>query len=121
VTPVDILHELARLGVRIENDGEAPLRIVAPKGRLTDSLKAAIRKNLQELHRELSKPAQAIVVHSLANQEPDGPKCTRCGSTDRVEVPIHAGRSIRRDCGKCGFPCGHSVWYGKPVPPEEFL
>jgi hypothetical protein len=121
VTPVDILFELARLGVRIENDGEAPLRIVAPRGRLTEALKAAIRRNLLGIHQELAKPAQPIVVHPLANQGADGPKCTRCGSTDRVEVPIHAGQSVRRDCGRCGFPCGHSVWYGKPVPPEEFL
>jgi hypothetical protein len=121
VTPVDILFELARLGVRVERTEECPLRFIAPRGRLNDALKAEIRRNLLGIHQELAKPAQPILAHPLASEEPDGPECTRCGSTDRVEVPIHAGQSVRRDCGRCGFPCGHSVWYGRPVPPEEFL
>ena len=45
---------------------------------------------------------------------PSGPKCRRCGSRLSVDVPIHEGRSIRRDCRKCGRFVGFPVWYGQP-------
>lgn len=37
----------------------------------------------------------------------------RCGSTTWRDVPIHGGRSVRRDCGRCGRFLDFPVWYGK--------
>jgi hypothetical protein len=36
--------------------------------------------------------------------------CDRCGSTDYVDTPIHAGNSLRRDCARCGRFVGWPVW-----------
>jgi hypothetical protein len=39
--------------------------------------------------------------------------CPRCRSTEHTDVPIHAGRSTRRDCRKCGKFLGFPVWIGR--------
>lgn len=45
--------------------------------------------------------------------------CRRCGSTQYVDVPIHNGQSVRRDCTRCGrFVC-FPVWYGAAVNPNN--
>ncbi|MCO6043645.1 helicase RepA family protein [Aeoliella sp. ICT_H6.2] len=36
--------------------------------------------------------------------------CSHCGSTDLREVPIHDGRSIRRDCSRCSKMVDFPVW-----------
>jgi len=36
----------------------------------------------------------------------------RCGSTTWRDVPIHDGRSVRRDCGRCGRFIDFPIWYG---------
>lgn len=41
-----------------------------------------------------------------------------CGSTSWLDAPIHNGRTIRRNCARCGRFLGFPVWYGKP---EETL
>ena len=39
--------------------------------------------------------------------------CDRCGYLGVVDVPIHDGRSTRRDCARCHrFRC-FSKWYGR--------
>ena len=35
-----------------------------------------------------------------------------CGSTQWRDVPIHGGRSIRRDCARCGRFLSFPLWYG---------
>jgi hypothetical protein len=37
----------------------------------------------------------------------------RCGSTRWRDVPIHGGRSIRRDCARCGRFLSFPLWYGR--------
>jgi hypothetical protein len=37
----------------------------------------------------------------------------RCGSTKWRDVPIHGGRSIRRDCARCGRFIAFPLWYGR--------
>lgn len=39
--------------------------------------------------------------------------CDKCGSTEFVDVPIHDGQSIRRDCAKCSRFLGFPMWYGR--------
>lgn len=37
----------------------------------------------------------------------------RCGATEWVDVPIHGGRSARRECAGCGKFVTFSLWYGR--------
>jgi hypothetical protein len=39
-----------------------------------------------------------------------------CGHDRWVDVPCHYGKSVRRDCAKCGKYLDHVIWYGKPDP-----
>src|SRR5262245_66261369 len=39
-------------------------------------------------------------------------RCRRCPSTEYVDVAIHNGQSIRRDCARCGYLWDFPVWYG---------
>jgi hypothetical protein len=38
--------------------------------------------------------------------------CQRCGSPAFVDTRIHGGRSVRRDCDRCGITWGFPVWFG---------
>ena len=40
--------------------------------------------------------------------------CPRCRSDKIIDVAIHGGQSVRRDCGHCGRTVGFPVWYGTP-------
>ena len=42
--------------------------------------------------------------------------CDRCGSTESIDVEIHGGQSIRRDCRVCGRFLKFSRWYGVEMP-----
>jgi hypothetical protein len=54
-------------------------------------------------------PAQGI------NRPPElSNACPRCHATKFTDVPIHEGRSTRRDCDRCGFTIGFPTWYGQP-------
>jgi hypothetical protein len=39
----------------------------------------------------------------------------RCGSTCYIDLPIHDGRSMRRDCERCGRFISFPVWYDKTM------
>lgn len=73
---------------------------------LADWLTISIEPNGPE--DEPSKPAADPPVDST------GPRCDRCGSIEFVEVPIHEGDSVRRDCARCRRTWGFPVWYGRP-------
>ena len=47
--------------------------------------------------------------------EPNAARCPRCRYAAYVDVPIHDGRSVRRDCARCGRFLAFPVWYGKPM------
>jgi hypothetical protein len=40
--------------------------------------------------------------------------CCRCGSSRFVDVPVHGGASLRRDCAECGRFISFPVWHGRP-------
>ena len=42
-------------------------------------------------------------------------KSCRCGSEKFVDVKIHGGESVRRDCARCGRFFGFPVWCGRAV------
>ncbi len=41
------------------------------------------------------------------------PTCRNCGSTEFCEIPVHQGRSVRRDCARCGRTFNFPVWNGE--------
>jgi hypothetical protein len=47
-----------------------------------------------------------------ADGSPGVPQCENCGSQHYRDVPIHGGKSTRRDCAGCGKFIEFSVWYG---------
>jgi hypothetical protein len=56
-------------------------------------------------------------------QQASGETC-RCGSSEWSDLPIHGGRSRRRECARCGVYLRWAVWYGQPcddrgVPVEQ--
>ena len=40
-------------------------------------------------------------------------KCDSCRSTDYLDVDIHSGQSVRRDCAQCNRTLGFPKWYGR--------
>jgi hypothetical protein len=40
--------------------------------------------------------------------------CPKCYSANVVDVAIHKGESLRRECAECGAFLGFSRWYGTP-------
>lgn len=51
-----------------------------------------------------------IGSHKTANNS--ATQCRRCRSESFVDVSIHEGKSIRRDCEKCGAFHSFLVWGG---------
>lgn len=61
--------------------------------------------------------------HYLLTNRPSRPEgtlavCDRCERTEHVDVVIHDGQSLRRDC-KCGRTLGFPVWYGRDDAGDE--
>jgi len=56
---------------------------------------------------------------------PEPQICHRCGSRKFIDVPIHGGRSSRRDCAKCDAFicfvrwCGQLLIDNRPIPAPE--
>ena len=47
-----------------------------------------------------------------AGREPSAAVCP-CGGTDVHDVAIHAGRTVRRDCARCGRFLAFVAWCGR--------
>ena len=52
-----------------------------------------------------------VWIAKQTKQQAGGPACPRCGSTRRVDVVVHAGRSTRRDCARCGRFLTFARWH----------
>lgn len=63
--------------------------------------------NLPELNRGDSRDAAGQAF---------GVSCRRCGATEFVDVPIHDGESIRRDCAQCGRTVSFPTWQPADSP-----
>ncbi len=103
-----LLADCEALGVRLAAAVDGGLTIDAPQHALTPGLLGRLKAHKAELLTMLGPP-------SLTSDDFAKPTTTvcRCGSTTWVDVSIHAGRSIRRDCGRCGRFLGFPVWYGE--------
>ena len=70
-----------------------------------------------------AQPPKHLVDQAAADRpDPAAPeaaaswRCPRCACTSWRDVPIHAGRSLRRDCARCGRMVRFLIWYGREVP-----
>ena len=92
---VDLLAHLRALGVSVGVQGDRlwyePRSVVAPE--LVDRL----RRHKADL---------LLLLGGVAV------RCDRCRSTEYRDVSIHGGRSVRRDCARCGRFLDFPVWYG---------
>lgn len=57
-------------------------------------------------------PLQVIPRDELKIASLTGP-CWNCGHTQCVDVVIHDGQSVRRDCANCGQTWDFSKWHGE--------
>ena len=121
------LRELEKRGIAISlAECGRKITYCAPKGAVTPEARAEIASRLAEIVEALS-PRPASPVSSLAASQPTTwsaptPRtfppgtCDRCGSVKSVDVSIHDGISVRRDCAKCGRFMAFPVWYGESFP-----
>ncbi len=89
-----------------------PVRTQWPPSWLSDEPTSIAIVSSNDSTTEAAKPPSpaAIRFTSIIN----GTVCLRCHSRAFHEIPIHDGRSIRRDCASCGRFVAFSVWYGVP-------
>jgi hypothetical protein len=93
---VGLLSELRSRGVKIG----------AQNGLIWYEPKSSVDADLLDRLRQ-HKPTLLALLRA------DAPRCGRCGTREFVDVSIHGGRSVRRDCAGCGRFLDFSVWYGK--------
>ncbi|HUY88705.1 MAG TPA: hypothetical protein VMV10_08220 [Pirellulales bacterium] len=134
-----LLTDCEARGIRLLPAGDGGLTIDAPQGALTAEQIARLKAFKRELLALLrpaadAKPAQSASAsdstkvsagrglcenHDLAppaaTENPPAERAAavcRCGATTWRDVPIHGGRSIRRDCARCGRFIDFPIWYG---------
>ncbi len=126
----ELLTDCDAQGIHLLPDGDGGLTIDAPQDALTPELvkrikakKAAVLDILatSELPRLVLDPdgwpVDSIAPNGLLSipcDPPNSKAVCRCGSTKYREIPIHNGRSTRRDCDQCGRFICFAVWYGRP-------
>jgi hypothetical protein len=141
MTPSELLSDLTKLGIVLKAY-EGCIKF-HPKSAVTPDLMAMIRQHKTALLTLLAIPSRwdeyhDAIAHAFANPstreaigplwmtDPDGwpgsrsqaakptsGTCTRCGSDHFKDVPIHGGKSIRRDCAKCGKFLAFPKWSPK--------
>lgn len=138
----ELLSDLGRLGIQLEADGERlryhPRSALTPdllgqlkahKGELLTLLRDAsdfdsasapdaepaptTEKRTHRMSQELRGWVEAT-PDTWQNTDPAiaAEEICRCGSLTWRDVPIHHGRSVRRDCGRCGRFLSFPNWYG---------
>ena len=114
MTPADVIDRVEGLGIRIWTEGRSvkfsPRSAMPPE--LTEIIKAQKAAVIETLVARSSKPVREPAI-PVIQRKPVTIRCRRCGSDEYIDVPIHHGQSIRRDCAKCGRLIDFPVWYGK--------
>ena len=94
-------------------------RIKTHKGDLLAILRSADAPQLNSLlpidamvSADARCPDDSKVDHAGDDQEAQSISCARCGSSEFRDVPIHGGRSMRRDCARCQRFVEFTVWCG---------
>jgi len=120
MSPAELLMDLGRLGIRLEADGER-LRY-HPRSALTPDLMVRLKAHKPALLAMLrptpaAGPALPVATRD-ATVKSAKPVC-RCGSRTWRDVPVRGGKSVRRDCGRCGRFLDFPVWYGNDTLQNE--
>ena len=107
----ELLADLARRGIRLESCGER-LRY-SPRSAVTPDLVERLTTHKAELLVWLQSPTDPSPAPTTAKEDAPATPICRCGSTRWLDVPIHNGQSVRRDCCRYGHFICFPVWYGK--------
>lgn len=108
----DLLAECNAGGIRLLLAGGGGLTIDAPHDALTPDLLDRLKAHKAELLAVLQSGPIADLTQAQPFSANRLSAVCRCGSASWHDVPIHGGRSIRRDCGRCGRFIRFSLWYG---------
>jgi hypothetical protein len=99
--------ELASLNVLAGDDG----RLIVRGPRSADALARRLLAHKADVLAALTTVRQPAVRRMPAVVDANG--ACPCGSTKFTDVPIHDGKSVRRDCAQCSKFLSFAVWYGK--------
>lgn len=114
-------HLLDKRGVKLKVADTGALMIRDRAHNLTPDDRAVVehyRVPLAEWLRRPPLPAPdldetARPKRDHATEATDGAaRCRRCGSSRYLDVPVHDGASIRRDCAACRLTVGFPLWRG---------
>jgi hypothetical protein len=97
------------LGIRLLPDVDDGLSIDAPQDALTPELLQQLVANKADLLAHLA--AEQLQRDTPTSATGGAIAVCRCGSTTWRDVPVHDGRSTRRDCARCGRFIDFSRWY----------
>lgn len=79
---------------------------------LLNRLKAH-KAELLAMLRPATETAPALPAPTSDSPAKPAKAVCQCGSTTWLEVPIHGGQSMRRDCARCRRFIDFPVWYGR--------
>jgi len=112
----ELVDECKSLGIVLTPTDDSSITVDGPTGSLTPELIDRIKGHKKDILRFLQphQEESAITIQPPSQPEtgPAAPQC-RCGSTDWNETPIHAGRSVRRDCARCRKFFDFPIWHGE--------
>ena len=127
----DLLQECDSLGIAMRLDGRGGLTLDGPRDALTSDFIERVRQHKPELVAMLQRNAAdgprfrrsagdwvrarlaehvEFIRRTYDVQNAGEPICGRCHSREFCDVPIHGGRSVRRDCAQCGLTIDLPVW-----------
>ena len=129
MTAREIVNSLNRVGVELVARGTRiwfrPAKLVT--GEMRDALKRQKTEVLDYLRsKQIGNRTESTAEHefvesaqsevcSTGRPEIRRPKsvCRKCESRDVVRIEIHAGKSTRCDCARCGAFVCFDRWYGR--------
>ena len=108
MTPAALYAEFSARGVEFQAHGDM-LRFCP-----VDRLNTADLENLRLHKAAILRLLRSDYGNLFADPRPTT-ACDRCRSTTYRDTPIHAGQSVRRDCGRCHRFLGWPRWYGRTL------
>jgi hypothetical protein len=116
----ELLRECGDRGIYLSPTGDGGLAVDAPQAALTPELLARLKVHKTELLAMLWPAAESpkTLLPLAAGDATLKPLC-QCGSTAWLDLPIHGGRSTRRDCACCGRFLDFPIWYGNDTLQSE--
>lgn len=125
----ELLTECCSMGIRIQADGRGGLHLDAPMGLLRPAIIAKLKEHKREILTALQEPVNPAIGNDpskyvedsvpISNSADEAIVCKRCDSAEYMDVSIHDGRSLRRDCATCGRFLYFSKWYGQDTLHNE--